>query len=87
MPSFFMMSAPKNSDREVTAIPQKTSINLIVHSPTTENGRMELANRVAMLHAAAVIQRLNARKDSAPQKMDLLDAVINAVKKRSQERK
>lgn len=60
-------------------------INLIVHSPTTETGKEELARRVSDLHAATVTQRLKELNCPTQQKLDLLDAVIKTAKGRTRE--
>lgn len=60
-------------------------VNVIVHYPTTETGKEELAKRVADVHASTVIQRLKALNCPTSQKMELLDAVIESAKKRSRE--
>ena len=71
--------------KEVTVIRQMAPINLIVYYPKTEEGKEELAKRVSDVHAAAVTQRLKSLNCPTQQKLDLLDAVIDTVKKRSRE--
>jgi len=69
--------------REVCGISRKCApIQVIVHHPETEEGKRELANRVAGVHADMVnrtIQKLNCPSD---QKVQLLDAVIKTATKR-----
>lgn len=60
-------------------------VNVIVHHPKTASGNEELAKRVADVHAASVIRRLKALNCPTSQKRELLDAVIDTVKKRSRE--
>ena len=60
-------------------------VKVIVYHPKTEEGKEELAKRVADVHAASVIQRLKALNCPTHQKQELLDAVIETVKKRSRE--
>lgn len=60
-------------------------IRLTVYYPKTEEGQEELARRVSEIHAAAVIQRLKSLPCPTQQKLNLLDAVIDTVKKRSRE--
>jgi len=60
-------------------------INVIVYFPKTEEGKEELARRVSDVHAAAVNQRLKALNCPTQQKQELLDAVIETVKKNSRE--
>ena len=69
----------------MTVIRKMAPINLIVYYPKTEEGQEELARRVADVHAAAVTQRLKSLNCPTNQKLELLDAVIETAKKRSQE--
>ena len=57
-------------------------INLIMHYPKTEAGKLELAQRVAEVHASAVTQRLKELNCPTSQKLELLDAVIATAKSR-----
>lgn len=61
------------------------AINLILHHPKTEEGRMNLAKRVSEVHAAAVTQQIKSLNCPTSQKLALLDAVIETVKERSRE--
>ena len=69
----------------VAAIRKMAPINVIMYFPKTEKGKEELAKRVAEVHAAAVNQRLKELNCPTRQKLELLDAVIETVKKRSRE--
>ena len=60
-------------------------IQLIVYSPNTKEGAEILAKRAADVHAASVHQRLKALNCPADQKLELLNAVIETVRKRFQE--
>ena len=60
-------------------------VNVIVYHPKTAEGKEELAKRVADVHADLVIRRLKALNCPTHQKQELLDAVIDTVKKRSRE--
>lgn len=60
-------------------------VNVIVYHPKTEEGKEELAKRVANIHAASVIQRLKALNCPTSQKLELLAAVIETTQKRSKE--
>lgn len=51
-------------------------MNVIVHQPSGEAGLEELARRVAMLHADAVIQYIERLSCPVEQKAALIDAVI-----------
>ena len=61
-------------------------VNVIVYYPKTEEGKEELARRVADVHAAAVNQRLKSLNCPTSQKRARLDAVIETRKKESWER-
>lgn len=55
---------------------RQTSINIIMHFPKSEEGKVELSRHVADVHANAVtmqIKKLNCPND---QKQQLLEAVI-----------
>ena len=56
-------------------------INVIVHYPKTEQGKRELAERVAGVHAD-MVKKLNCPSD---QKAELLGAVIASAKKEAGE--
>ena len=62
-----------------------TPINVILHFPTTEEGKEALARRVSDIHAAAVIQRIKELNCPTQQKLDLLDAVIITAKEKNRE--
>lgn len=55
-------------------------IQLIVHYPKAEEGRQELARRVASVHADAVTRKLLKLTCPDRQKRQLLDAVIQAAR-------
>lgn len=57
-------------------------IQIIVHAPTTQEGRQELARRAAEVHAAAVVRRIRKLDCPAGQKMELLRAVRNTYQSR-----
>lgn len=56
-------------------------ISLKEYLPGTEAGKEELARRMADLHAAVLEQRLKELTCSASQKLDLLNAVMEDMKK------
>lgn len=60
-------------------------VNVIVHHPKTEAGKEALAKRVADIHATSVIRQIKDLSCPTSQKLELLDAVIETVKKRSRE--
>ena len=57
-------------------------INLIVYYPKTEEGKRELARRVADVHAETVKQTVSKLKCSSRQKEQLIDSVIRSVSER-----
>ena len=65
---------------------KSTPINVIVHYPKTEEGQRELAARVADVHADFVNRKIQSLNCPTEQKLELLDAVIAAAKKRAGER-
>ena len=66
--------------REVRGIARKSaSINVIVHYPKTEEGKRELAERVASVHADMVNQHIKKMNCPSDQKVQLLDAVIKST--------
>ena len=54
-------------------------INVIVHYPKTEQGKRELAERVAGVHADMVNQHIKKLNCPSDQKVQLLDAVIKSA--------
>ena len=56
-------------------------INVIVHYPKTEQGKRELAERVAGVHADMVNQYIKKLNCPSDQKAELLGAVIASAKK------
>lgn len=56
-------------------------IHVIVHYPKTEEGKRELAERVAGVHADMVNQHIKKLNCPSDQKVQLLDAVIQAASK------
>lgn len=55
-------------------------IQVIVHHPKTEDGKRELAKRVAEVHADFVISTINKLNCPAKQKLELLQGVIDTTK-------
>jgi hypothetical protein len=56
-------------------------IRVIVHGPTTEEGKRALAKRVARVHADMVSQYIQSLNCSYEQKIQLLDAVLETARK------
>lgn len=54
-------------------------INLIVYYPNTEEGKRELAKRVADVHAETVKQTVSKLNCSSKQKEQLIDSVIKSA--------
>ena len=61
------------------------SVNVIVYVPKTEEGKQELASRVAEVHANGVHQRIKSLDCPDEQKLALLDAVIEDTRKKVQQ--
>lgn len=55
-------------------------IHVIVHPPAAQEGRRELAQRVAQAHADFVISTINRLDCPIQQKLELLQAVIRTAK-------
>lgn len=62
-------------------IRKMTFINVTVHFPESEERKAELARRAADVHAKAVMQKLNSLDCTELQKLSLLDALLEYVKK------
>ena len=58
-------------------------IHIIVHYPKTEEGKRELAQRAAGVHADMVSRHIQKLTCPSEQKMELLDAVIAAAGQRN----
>lgn len=58
-----------------------------VYFPETQEGKRELAGRVAEVHAGFVIHTIDKRNCSAKQKRELLQAVADEMKKRDRQQK
>lgn len=59
-----------------------TPIHVIIHYPQTEEGRYELAKRVASVHADMVNQYIKKLHCPSEQKAQLVDAVIETAFKK-----
>lgn len=59
-------------------------VTVIVHYPETDEGKDELAVRIADIHAAAVNYRIKSLNCPTYQKLELLNAVIQTVQERIQ---
>jgi len=51
-------------------------MKIIVHYPTSDKGREELAKRVAQIHAETAMQYIGKLSCSNEQKTALIDAII-----------
>jgi len=70
------------NSREVSSIARTSApINVIVHYPKTEEGKQELAIRVASIHADMVNQHINQMNIPSSQKVQLLDEIIKSAYK------
>lgn len=69
--------------KEVLCIGRTSApIHIIVHYPKTEQGKKELAQRTADVHAEMVKQYIQKLNCPSEQKTKLLDAVIATVQKK-----
>lgn len=59
----------------------RQSVRIVLYYPQTEEGQVELANRVAAVHADTVTARIRELRCPKAQKLALLDAVIEHTKK------
>ena len=64
---------------------QHGPINIIIYSSKTNEGKLELAQRVAEVHANAVQRRIKELPCPNSQKLALLDAVIADAKARAKD--
>lgn len=72
--------------REVRGIARKSvPIHMIVHYPESEEGRRELAQRVAGVHADLVNQTIKKLNCPSKQKAELLDSIIKAANEKAGE--
>ncbi len=62
-------------------------IHVIVHYPKTEEGKRELADRVASVHADMVNQYIKKLNCPSEQKVQLLDAIIETVSHKKEPKK
>ena len=62
-------------------------ITIVMHYPTTEEGKRELAERVAEVHADFVLNYVRKLQIPSWQKEKLIDAVIATAKERMKEEK
>ena len=58
---------------------------MIVHYPKTGAGKEDPARRVAAVHVESVIAKINRVNCPTKQKLELVDAVIDTVKRRQKE--
>lgn len=69
--------------QEVVNIRTHAPVTVIIHSPQSQEGKLELSRRVAEIHADAVIHRIKSLNCPTSQKSALLEAVIQTAKERS----
>ena len=62
-------------------------IQVVVHYPTTEEGKQELADRVAGVHADFVLQYVRKLQCPSNQTEQLIDAVIESAKEKQKQEK
>lgn len=56
-------------------------LNIIVHYPTTDEGKAELSKRVAQAHADLAYSKIQKLNCPLQQKQQLVDAVIETIRK------
>lgn len=61
------------------------AVEVMIHTPVTEEGKHDLSCRVASIHADAVDYILKTLQCPASQKLAVLDAVICIAKKGNKE--
>lgn len=59
---------------------RQAPIHVILYQPQTETGKLELARRVASVHADAVTNRIKELNCPKSQKLALLESVIETAK-------
>lgn len=59
------------------------SVNVIFYFPDTDDAKCEMAERIAEIHADAVNRRITELNCPNAQKRELLEAVIETVKRRN----
>ena len=67
----------------VSALCKRGQLNIVVHMPTSESGKRELAQRVSDVHARAVNHRLKSLNCPEQQKLALLNAIIETKKEKN----
>ena len=58
---------------------------LVVYYPKTEEGKRELSERVADIHAETVLQMIHKQDCPSAQKLQLVDAVVETAKRRNRD--
>lgn len=66
--------------REVDKMQTSAPIHIVVHWPQTEEGKGELAQRAADLHADFVLSSIHMLDCPASQKLQLIQAVIDTAR-------
>lgn len=64
----------------MSSIAKSVHINMIIYYPKSEEGKKQLAQRVAQIHADSVIDRIKRLNCPSDQKTELLNAVLNTPK-------
>ena len=64
----------------MSSIAKSAPINMIVYYPKSEEGNKLLAQRVAQVHAASVIDKIKRLNCPSERKTELLNAVLNTAK-------
>ncbi len=66
---------------------KEPTYNIIKHFPQTEEGKQELARRVAIVYADSIIERLRKLECPSEQKLQLLDAIVEDARKEAKFKK
>ena len=66
----------------MVSIRKSAPIRVKVYAPQTQDGKIELSKRVAQIHADAVTRRIKDLNCPTYQKLQLVDAIIQAIRNR-----
>lgn len=58
---------------------KSTPIDLVIYTPQTPEGKLELSRRIAEIHADVTIRRIKELNCSASQKVQLVNALVQAI--------
>lgn len=58
-------------------MPKSAEVHIIIHRPVSTAGNVELAQRVAHVHASAVVEYLKKQNCPAKQKIEVAERLIH----------